>query len=91
VPTPTKAQTRRQLIDPALQRAGWDLNNPNLTRTESPTDGFDPAAWKALAAQLDHLCTRHQIADVDLPTGITDCAPYPPKEIQDDHDTETIA
>ncbi len=36
--TPTEAQTRKQLIDPALERAGWHLNNPDLIREEIPVD-----------------------------------------------------
>ena len=41
---PTEAKTRRELIDPALQKAGWDVGDPNQVRIEIPVDGFDPAA-----------------------------------------------
>ena len=29
MPIPTESQTRRDLIDPALERAGWDLSDPD--------------------------------------------------------------
>jgi type I site-specific restriction endonuclease len=27
LPGPTEARTRKELIDPALQKAGWDVHN----------------------------------------------------------------
>lgn len=31
-----EARTRRELIDPALPAAGWDVNDPEWVRTELP-------------------------------------------------------
>ena len=50
--TPGEATTRKELIDPALEKAGWDLGNPDQVGIEIPVDGFDPAAWHALELQL---------------------------------------
>jgi hypothetical protein len=34
VANPTEAQTRKQLIDPALEKAGWDVKNPDQVGIE---------------------------------------------------------
>ena len=31
-------------IDPALEKAGWDVHDPAQVGTEIPVDGFDPQA-----------------------------------------------
>jgi predicted type IV restriction endonuclease len=41
LPGPTETTTRKELIDPALQKAGWDVHTPNRVRLETPVDGFD--------------------------------------------------
>jgi len=69
---PTEATTRKELIDPALAAAGWDVHNPEQVGLEIPVDGFDPAAWLRLHSDLNIL--RQQVIDFDvaLPTGISD-------------------
>ena len=54
MPAPTEAATRKTLIDPALRRAGWDLDDPSQVGIEIPVDGFDPAAWRAARANEEH-------------------------------------
>jgi type I site-specific restriction endonuclease len=73
-----EAQTRRDLIDPALHRAGWDVNNPDQVRIEIPVDGFDPSAWGALEAELRRLQEAGVPYDVELPAGVCDYALYRP-------------
>lgn len=65
--TPTEARTRKELIDPALKKAGWDVNNPDQVRTEIPLGGFDPQAWKVLEAKLRRLGEAGVPYDVELP------------------------
>jgi type I site-specific restriction endonuclease len=48
----TEAQTRKDLIDPALKRAGWDVSNPDQVGLEIPVDGFSPEGWRALESEL---------------------------------------
>jgi len=48
---PNEAKTRKELIDPALIRAGWDVKNREQVGIEIPVDGFDPAAWQSLERQ----------------------------------------
>ena len=36
-----EAQTRRDLIDPALKKAGWDVNNPDLIRRANVVKGCE--------------------------------------------------
>lgn len=73
---PTEATTRREMIDPALKKAGWDVNNPQRVGLEIPVNGFDPLAWQALAAKLKHIREQNKIYEVELPAGICDYALY---------------
>jgi len=41
VSTPTEAKTRKELIDPALKKAGWDVGNVEL-----PTGVSDYALYR---------------------------------------------
>jgi type I restriction enzyme R subunit len=78
VSTPTEAHTRRDLIDPALEKAGWDVHDPALVRTEIPVDGFDPQAWKTLEARLNCLRGAGVPYEAELPRGVCDYALYQP-------------
>jgi type I restriction enzyme R subunit len=78
VSNPTEAKTRQDLIDPALKKAGWDVDNPDQVGLEIPVDGFDPAAWKTLDAKLRRLKEAGVPYDVELPKGICDYALYRP-------------
>lgn len=68
---PNEAKTRKELIDPALERAGWDINNHDQVGIEIPVDGFDPQAWDALKKKI-----REQGGTYELPVGISDYALY---------------
>lgn len=37
----SEAFTRTELIDPALELAGWNLKDPNQVGFEIPVDGYD--------------------------------------------------
>jgi type I site-specific restriction endonuclease len=78
VSTPTEARTRKQLIDPALEKAGWDVTNPDQVGIEIPVDGFDPQAWRALEARLRRLRETGVVYDVELPKGASDYVLYRP-------------
>ena len=70
-----EATTRCEVIDPALKKAGWDVNDPQRVGLEIPVDGFDPkhgANWK----QLRHICEQNKIYEAELPAGICDYALY---------------
>ena len=73
---PTEARTRVELIDPALKKAGWDVNDPDLVGVEIPVDGFDPRAWRALEAELRRLAEDGIPYRVEPPTGVSDYALY---------------
>lgn len=66
---PTEATTRRELIDPALKKAGWDVGNPDQVGIEIPVDGFDAAAWQRLEGKLRESGGNYAI---NLPSGISD-------------------
>ena len=74
--SPNEATTRVRLIDPALLRAGWDVNGSQRVGLEIPVDGFDPQAWRALEAQLRRIREQNQIYQAELPAGICDYALY---------------
>lgn len=40
-----EAQARYLLIDPALVRAGWNLDDRTQVRFEVPVDGYDAEPW----------------------------------------------
>ncbi len=75
---PNEAATRFELIDPALQKAGWDVGNPEQVGLEIPVDGFDPKAWEELRNDLKHAREQAEIQDVRLPVGISDYVLYQP-------------
>ncbi len=75
----TEATTRQTLIDPALKKADWDVNNPDRVGLEIPVDGFDPVAWKALQSQLKRIREANGLyGEVEIPKGISDYALYRP-------------
>ena len=76
--TPTEARTRKELIDPALAKAGWDVNNPDQVGIEIPVDRFAPQAWHALEAKLRRLGETGVVYDVELPPGVSDYVLYRP-------------
>jgi type I site-specific restriction endonuclease len=71
----TEAQTRKKLIDKALDKAGWDVNDTVQVGQEIPADDFDPQAWRTLQAQLREARIPY---DVKLPKGVCDYALYRP-------------
>ena len=66
---------RRDLIDPALTKGGWDVANPSEVRLEVPVDGSDPAAWAALSTRL-RAANSSLPANTVLPSGIADYLLY---------------
>jgi type I restriction enzyme, R subunit len=72
---PNEAKTRKELIDPALKKAGWDVNNPDQVRIEIPVDGFEPKAWEILKR---HIRDAGGVYDVVFPSGVSDYALYRP-------------
>ena len=75
---PNEARTRKELIDPALQKAGWDVNNSDQVGLEIPVDGTDPHLWTTLKAKLDRVKEGGGSYHVKLPSGISDYVLYRP-------------
>jgi type I restriction enzyme R subunit len=71
---PNEATTRKELIDPALKKVGWDVTNPEQVRTEIPVDCFDPNAWENVKRILE----AGGIYEGNLPKGVSDYALYRP-------------
>lgn len=43
-----EAKTRKELIDPAIAKAGWDLTDQTQVGFEIPVDGEDAAPWNGI-------------------------------------------
>jgi len=43
-----EARTRKELIDPALEKAGWHLHDHSRVGIEIPVDGYDAAPWNGV-------------------------------------------
>jgi type I restriction enzyme R subunit len=72
----TEAKTRKELIDPQLVKAGWDVHDGAQVGIEIPVDGFDPDAWKKLESQLRQIREQAQIKEINLPAGVSDYVLY---------------
>ena len=72
----TEAQTRSELIDDDLAKAGWDVRNSQLVGIEIPVEGFDPSAWHQLERELRQIREREKIKEIHLPAGISDYVLY---------------
>ncbi|MFO5529138.1 MAG: type I restriction endonuclease, partial [Cuspidothrix sp.] len=44
----SEANTRTQLIDPALTLAGWNIKDPNQVGLEIPVDGYNAEPWNGV-------------------------------------------
>jgi type I restriction enzyme R subunit len=73
---PSEAKTRKDLIDPALMKAGWDITNPTQVGLEIPVDGSDIEAWQRLEQKLIELKQSGGLGNIKLPTGVSDYALY---------------
>jgi hypothetical protein len=68
MPDPTEAKTRKELIDPALIKAGWDVDNLDQVGLEIPVDGSDlqacrrriPLPQLPLQQQFAHIVQRFE-------------------------------
>jgi type I site-specific restriction endonuclease len=78
VPAPTEARTRKELIDPALARAGWDVSDSARVGLEIPVDGFDPTAWQVLQQKLTQIRASGGAYNLETPKGVSDYALYRP-------------
>ncbi len=43
-----EADTRKELIDRALETAGWDLDDSEQVGIEIPVDGYDAEPWNGV-------------------------------------------
>ena len=79
MPGPTEAKTRKELIDPALLRAGWNVDDPNQVGLEIPVDGFDPTARQALQEKLQRIRASGGVTyHLETPKGVSDYVLYRP-------------
>ena len=71
---PNEAQTRKELIDPQLEKADWDVSNDSQVGIEIHVGGFDAGAWQELQGELKQI--REQGGT--FPSGISDYVLYQP-------------
>jgi type I site-specific restriction endonuclease len=46
--SPNEARTRKDKIDPALLKAGWNGGDPTQVGIEIPVDGYDAEPWNGI-------------------------------------------
>jgi hypothetical protein len=46
--SPNEARTRKEKIDPALLKAGWNLRDLTQVGIEIPVDGYDAEPWNGI-------------------------------------------
>ena len=66
---PNEAQTRKELIDPQLEKAGWDLHNNSQVGIEIPVDDFDAGAWQELQGKLKGIREQGGAYPAEMPAG----------------------
>jgi type I site-specific restriction endonuclease len=44
----SEAETRKELIDPQLEKAGWILRDHAKVKIEIPVDGYDAEPWNGV-------------------------------------------
>jgi type I restriction enzyme, R subunit len=45
----SEAKTRTELIDPAIQKAGWNINDKSQVDIEIPVDGYNAEPWNGIS------------------------------------------
>ena len=77
MPSPNETHTRKQLIDPALATAGWNVANPQQVGIEIPVDGFDADKWGETVQQLalKEVGAVYEAGE-QFPSGISDYVLY---------------
>ncbi len=50
----SEEKTRKQMIDPQLEHAGWSLRDHSKVKTENPVDGYDAEHYE-LSMQVGEL------------------------------------
>lgn len=63
--TLNEAQARYILIDPALEKAGWNLNDRTQVGFEVPVDGYDAEPWNGVTDYCLYVPSGEVIAVVE--------------------------
>ena len=71
MPHLNEARTRAALINPQLEKAGWNLNDSSQIQLEVPVQGYDPTPWNGftdfcLYITLTALWLHHYFWEVGL-------------------------
>src|SRR5574339_113735 len=45
----SEARTRKEMIDPQLEKAGWSLRDHSKVKIEIPVDGYDAQPWNGVS------------------------------------------
>ncbi len=45
----SEERTRKEMIDPQLERAGWYLRDHSKVKIEIPVDGYDAEPWNGVS------------------------------------------
>ena len=72
MPDYTEVKTRALLINPQLEKAGWNLSDRSQVRFEVPVQGYDPTPWNgftdfSLYHPAGRVLAADVVSDVDVP------------------------
>ena len=67
-----EARTRKELIDPALIKANWNVQDPTQVGIEIPVDGYDAEPWNGITDYCLYQPNGEVIAVVEAKKQIRD-------------------
>ncbi|MBK8781286.1 MAG: hypothetical protein IPO22_05685 [Anaerolineales bacterium] len=65
-----EAQTRKEMIDPQLEHAGWYLRDHSKVKIEIPVDGYDAEPWNGVSDYCLYRENGEVLAVVEAKKGV---------------------
>lgn len=70
--SPNEARTRKEKIDPAILKAGWNLNDPTQVGIEIPVDGYNAEPWNGITDYCLYRANGEVLAVVEAKKQVRD-------------------
>ncbi len=70
--SPNEVRTRKELIDPALVKVGWTVNDPGQVGIEIPVDGYDAEPWNGVTDYCFYWSNGEIIAVIEAKKQVRD-------------------
>jgi type I site-specific restriction endonuclease len=71
----SEEETRKELIDPQLEKAGWVLRDHSKVKIEIPVDGYDAEPWNGVTDYILLYIKQHgrSLAEIPMDNNIVKC------------------